>query len=89
MKTSSLKLLLLISAFAPHADAGKFRDFCEKYIIADDPDDAGELLQELRELYPQDRFQFVKALRSIYISEIAKLQPNERLLSVIEQELVQ
>jgi hypothetical protein len=83
----SYAALLSFLIFSPQAQAqGWFKNFCAKYIISDNPNEADEIIKETRELYP-DQVELRAALNRIYVSESGKDKPNQRLLELIEREL--
>jgi hypothetical protein len=71
---------------SPSADGGWFKSFCARYVISADPNEADEIIEEARQLYPNVN-EFRLFLREMYSAEMAKEKPNERLLSLIMREI--
>jgi hypothetical protein len=70
------------------AHAGRFKDFCARYIIADDSYDAAVgPIAELQAHYADNAAELRRALQRVYASELAKPAPNRRLLELLKHEL--
>lgn len=76
--------LVACSAIASHAHAGRFRDWCTRYIFADDPYEGEETIAEARLLY-QDEAELREFLRGLYYLEVNRDKPRAAVVKALEQ----
>lgn len=81
-------LCLLALLFSSASQAGWCRNFWNNHIIADDPHEPYEAIEELRQLYPNPNY-FRTVLEQIYETEKLREKPDQRTIIAIEQELFQ
>lgn len=84
MKRYILIVMLCFLTATVTSHAGRFRDFCAKYIFADDPYEGEETIAEARELYSNEA-ELREFLRGLYYLEINRTKPRASVVKALEK----